>query len=91
MAASMLFAQAKTLVLVTVVATGALAALNLWDFPLGIVLVGGAILLGTARNERSYNFGAVVAITDDLAVVGSPSDSDVADRGLPWAEARTGR
>jgi uncharacterized membrane protein len=69
-------------VLVAVVATGALAALNLWDLPLGLALMGGAILLSAARNERSFNFGAAVAISGDVAVVGAPTDSS--------AEARAG-
>ena len=60
---------------------GGLAAINLWDLPLGIALVVGALMLGAARNERSLRFGDALAVTDDLMVVGAPADSTAAPGG----------
>ena len=67
--------------LVVVVTTGALAAINLWDLPLGLALTGGAILLATARNERQFGFGSAMAIVDGFLVIGAPSDAMVAPGG----------
>lgn len=61
------------LLLVIVVSLGSLAAANLWDLPLGLALVGGAVMLNAARNERRGQFGRAVAMTDDLMVIGAVS------------------
>ena len=41
------------LVLLTVLSLGALGATNLWDLPLGLALMGGAVLLNAARHARN--------------------------------------
>ncbi|MEE8519426.1 MAG: DUF2298 domain-containing protein, partial [Dehalococcoidia bacterium] len=71
------------LAVVTVVATGSLAAVNLWDLPLGLSLIVGALMLNAVRNERYLQFGASIAIRGETMVVGAPKDSDV----LPWSGA----
>ncbi|MDA0797660.1 MAG: DUF2298 domain-containing protein [Chloroflexi bacterium] len=60
------------------ISTGALAAMNLWDLPLGLALVVGAILLGTARNERSFGFGAAIDVSGPRLISGAPNDSTLA-------------
>lgn len=59
------------LVLVTVLGVGSLGAINLWDLPVGMALVGGAILLNAARNERRMQLGRSVAISKNVLVVGA--------------------
>ena len=60
------------------ISTGALGAMNLWDLPLGLALVVGAILLGTARNERSFGFGTSIDISGPHMISGAPNDSTLA-------------
>jgi uncharacterized membrane protein len=67
--------------IVIIITTGALAAINLWDLPLAFALTAGALLLGTARNERQFGFGRAVAIADGVVVMGAPSDSTLEPRG----------
>jgi YYY domain-containing protein len=43
------------LALAVPVSVGALAAINMWDLPLGLVLVGGAVLLHTVRQGDGPN------------------------------------
>ena len=57
------------------ISTGALGAMNLWDLPLGIALVIGAILLGAARNERSFGYGSAVGISGSRVIAGVPNES----------------
>ena len=64
------------LALVAVVAIGSLSAINLWDLPVGLTLVGGAILLNAARNERRMQLGRSVAVSHGVMVVGAASGSD---------------
>ena len=59
------------LILVTVLSVGGLGAINLWDLPLGLTLIGGAVLLNTARNERRIQFGRSLAFTDRFLIVGA--------------------
>ena len=59
------------LILVTSVSVGGLGAINLWDLPLGLTLVGGAVLLNTARNERRIQFGRSLAFTDRFLIIGT--------------------
>jgi uncharacterized membrane protein len=60
------------------ISTGALGAMNLWDLPLGLALVVGAILLGTARNERSFGFGTAIDMSGPRLISGAPNDSTLA-------------
>lgn len=60
------------------ISTGALGAMNLWDLPLGLALLVGAILLGTARNERSFGFGTAIDMSGPRLVSGAPNDSTLA-------------
>ncbi len=61
-----------------IIATGALGAINLWDLPLGLALVIGGILLGTARNDRSFGLGAAIDISGPRMIAGAPNDSTLA-------------
>ncbi|MEK9659382.1 MAG: DUF2298 domain-containing protein [Chloroflexota bacterium] len=70
------------LVLVVVAATGALGAINLWDLPLGLALVVGAILLNAVRSGRTDRLGAAVALRAEHLAVGAPG-SPVED--VPYA------
>jgi uncharacterized membrane protein len=60
------------------ITTGALGAMNLWDLPLGLALIVGAILLSTARNERSFGFGTSIDISGPRMISGAPNDSTIA-------------
>ena len=68
------------LLLTTVVGIGALGAINLWDLPLGFALLGSAIMLNAARNERSLQSGASLALSADTLIVGAPTDSQTGHR-----------
>ena len=59
------------LFMVTVLSVGGMGAINLWDLPLGITLVVGAVLLNAARNERRVQFGRSLAFTERFLIVGS--------------------
>ena len=67
--------------LTLVLSAGALAAINLWDLPLGVLLVVSAVLLNAARNERSVQFGAALALSGDVMIAGAPTDPAAASRG----------
>lgn len=71
--------QRWPLLVVTVVSLGSLAAINLWDFPLGIALVSTAVLLNSARNERRLQLGRSVAMAGDLLVVGAATGPQFGD------------
>ena len=58
------------LILVALIAVGGAAAVNLWDLPLGLALVGGATLLNAARNERRMQFGRSLAFTSQFLIAG---------------------
>ena len=60
---------------IVILATGALGATNLWDLPLGLAFVVGSILLGTARNERSFGFGTAIDLSGPRMIAGAPNDS----------------
>ena len=64
------------LALVAVVAVGSLGAINLWDLPVGLTLVGGAVLLNAARNEHRMQLGRSVAVSHGVMVVGAASGPD---------------
>ncbi len=68
------------LLLTTVVGIGALGAINLWDLPLGFALLGSAVMLNAARNERSLQSGASLALSADTLIVGAPTDSQTGHR-----------
>ena len=68
------------LLLTTVVGIGALGAINLWDLPLGFALLGSAVMLNAARNERSLQSGASLALSTDTLIVGAPTDSQTGHR-----------
>jgi uncharacterized membrane protein len=77
--------------IVIVLTGGGLAAINLWDLPLGMALLGAAVLLNAVRNERALQFGSSVAISGDLMVAGAPTDSAAADRsGTAYVYVRHG-
>ncbi len=59
------------LFMVTALGVGGMSAINLWDLPLGLTLVAGAVLLNAARNERRVQFGRSLAFTDRFLIVGS--------------------
>lgn len=59
------------LFMVTVLSVGGMGAINLWDLPLGLTLVAGAVLLNAARNERRVQFGRSLAFTDRFLIIGS--------------------
>ena len=77
------------LALVSVVAVGALAAINLWDLPIGLAMVSGALLLNAARNGRSHEFGSAVAMTGPLLVVGAPEGNDPDGPGTAYVYERS--
>lgn len=87
------------LILVTALTVGGMGAINLWDLPLGVTLVGGAVLLNAARNERRVQFGRSLAFTDRFLIVGAAAglhaEEDVntawlyAKRGEKWGLAHT--
>ena len=58
------------LVLVTIMSLSSLAAINLWDLPLGLALAGGAVLLNSVRNERRMQFGRSIALGNGFLVAG---------------------
>ena len=64
------------LALTAAVATGSLGAINLWDLPVGLTLVGGAVLLNAARNERRMQHGRALALAGDVLVVGAAGGYD---------------
>jgi len=70
-----LLGQLWPLAVTTTIAAGAIAAINLWDLPLVMALVSGAILLNGARNERSFGFASAVAVSGDVMIVGVPNES----------------
>lgn len=59
------------LALVLPLAVGALAAISLWDLPLGLALVGGAVLLNAARHpvERRWLPAPALAIGVSVALL----------------------
>ncbi|MDA1036231.1 MAG: DUF2298 domain-containing protein, partial [Chloroflexi bacterium] len=63
------------------IAAGALAAINLWDLPLTLALISGAILLNSARNERSFGFASAIAVSGDVMIAGVPNESLVETGG----------
>ncbi len=79
--------RARTLVrewplaLATVAVVGALGAINMWDLPVGFVMLAGALMLNAARHERTMGFGAAVAMSGGTAIVGAPHDPDAAPAG----------
>ena len=87
------------LILVTALTVGGMGAINLWDLPLGLALVGGAVLLNAARNERRVQFGRSLAFTDRFLIVGAAAglraEEDVntawlyAKQGNKWRLAHT--
>jgi uncharacterized membrane protein len=58
-----------------IITTGALGAMNLWDLPLGLALIIGGVLLGTARNDRSFGLGAAIDLSGLRMIAGAPNDS----------------
>ncbi len=79
--------RARTLVrewplaLAAVTTIGALGAINLWDLPVGFVMLAGALMLNAARHERAMGFGAAVAMSGGTAIVGAPHDPNAAPAG----------
>ena len=69
------------LALAAVASLGALGAINLWDLPIGFVMLAGALMLNAARHERTMRFGAAVAMSGGTAIVGAPHDPDAAPAG----------
>ena len=79
------------LVLVTALSVGGMGAINLWDLPLGLTLVGGAVLLNTARNERRVQFGRSLAFTDRFLIAGSAVGPRAeTDLNAAWLYAKQG-
>ncbi len=72
------------LALVAVASVGAAAPLNLWDVPLELGLVGSALLLNAARNERTLGAGSTVALYAGTAAMGAPGDWDGAGAVLVY-------
>ena len=68
------------LFMVTVLSVGGMGAINLWDLPLGLTLVSGAVLLNAARNERRVQFGRSLAFTDRFLIIGLSSGAARGDR-----------
>ncbi len=60
------------LLLAMVVVVGSLGAINLWDLPVGLALVGGAILLNGAQDRRRVRIGSAVAAAGNVVAVGAP-------------------
>ena len=80
------------LILVTLIAVGGAAAVNLWDLPLAIALVVGATLLNAARNERRIQFGRSLAFTSQyLIACQSLGDHTESEAPAAWLYARQGR
>jgi uncharacterized membrane protein len=77
-AATALMGSMWPLGLTVFISTGALGAMNLWDLPLGLALIVGALLLSTARNERSVGFGTAIDISGPRLISGAPNDSTLA-------------
>ncbi len=79
------------LIFVTLIAVGGAAAVNLWDLPLGLALVGGAALLNAARNERRMQFGRSLAFTSQFLIAGeSVGEHTETDAPTAWVYARDG-
>ena len=79
------------LILVTALTVGGLGAINLWDLPLGLTLVGGAVLLNAARNERRIQFGRSLAFTDRFLIVGTAAGPRAEeDLNTAWLYAKQG-
>ena len=80
------------LILVTVLSVGALGAINLWDLPLGLTLIGGAVLLNTARNERRIQFGRSLAFTDRFLIIGAAAGPRAEqDLSAAWLYEKQGK
>lgn len=80
------------LILVTLIAVGGAAAVNLWDLPLALALVAGATLLNAARNERRIQFGRSLAFTSQyLIACQSLGDHTESEAPAAWLYARQGR
>jgi uncharacterized membrane protein len=60
------------LLLIAVLSTGALGAVNLWDLPLGIALMTGAVLLNGVRSGRTDRLGSTVYLDGNWMAVGAP-------------------
>ena len=79
------------LILVAVLSVGGLGAINLWDLPLGLTLICGAVLLNTARNERRIQFGRSLAFTDRFLIVGTAAGPRAEeDVNTAWLYAKQG-
>ena len=79
------------LILVTSVSVGGLGAINLWDLPLGLTLVGGAVLLNAARNERRIQFGRSLAFTERFLIIGTAAGPRAEeDVNTAWLYAKQG-
>ena len=80
------------LILVTVLSVGGLGAINLWDLPLGLALIGGAVLLNTARNERRIQFGRSLAFTDRFLIIGAAAGPRAEqDLSAAWLYEKQGK
>ena len=79
------------LVFVTALSVGGMGAVNLWDLPLGLTLVAGAVLLNAARNERRVQFGRSLAFTDRFLIVGAAAGPRAEeDLNIAWLYAKQG-
>ena len=88
-----LFRRHFPLIFVTALGIGGLGAINLWDLPLGLTLIGGATFLNAARNERRIQFGRSLAFTERFLIVGAaagPRAEDDLSTALLY-EKREGR
>ncbi|MDE2836213.1 MAG: DUF2298 domain-containing protein, partial [Chloroflexota bacterium] len=79
------------LVFVTALSVGGAGAINLWDLPLGLTLIVGAVFLNAARNERRVQFGRALAFTERFLIIGAGGGPRAEeDLNTAWLYAKQG-